>query len=342
MIAALRYEWTRFWTVRSTYIMLALSLILSAGLSFLIVQASQGLNDNGAPGIIDWFTSFSAPMTFAAVLASVLGAQAIGQEYRFGLIRLTLTEFPNRSTILVAKILMVVFAGVLIALVSYLGSWIGLAAHGLPTPPAGVTVPDSTFFGRGIVFVVLWALSSFALAGITRQTAIGIAVPIVSGLIVENILIGFLSQKAEWLVLHLPWSSAGRWAGDQGVGDFTTLAELARLSARAGASLLALIELGKAMGYELAAATTWNAVFVRTDQFPKLGLSDNGIDRMYYPVFETRVFWSINSYLNVSGCTRLIRHNYAFHPDQLQPVPPDLRNLPYKDGLDGAFLSTFV
>ena len=108
-----------------------------------------------------------------------------------------------------------------------------------------------------------------------------------------------------------------------------------------GASLLALIELGKAMGYELAAATTWNAVFVRTDQFPKLGLSDNGIDRMYYPVFETRVFWSINSYLNVSGCTRLIRHNYAFHPDQLQPVPPDLRNLPYKDGLDGAFLSTF-
>ena len=219
MIAALRYEWTRFWTVRSTYIMLILSLVLSAGLSFLIAQVSQGSNDNGGPALIDWFTSFSAPMTFAAVLASVLGAQAIGQEYRFGLIRLTLTEFPNRIIILIAKILMVILAGILIALVSYLGSWIGLAVHGLPTPPAGVTVPDSTFFVRGIVFVVLWALSSFALAGITRQTAIGIAVPIVSGLIVENILIGFLSEKAEWLVQHLPWSSAGRWAGDQGIGN---------------------------------------------------------------------------------------------------------------------------
>ncbi len=221
MIAALKYEWTRFWTVRSTYIMLGLSLLLSAGLSWLIVQATSSSNggDGGPPAEINWFTSFSAPMTFAAVLASVLGAQAIGQEYRFGLIRLTLTEFPNRITIFIAKTVMVVFAGVLIALVSYLGSWIGLALHGRPTPPAGVTIPDSTFFGRGVVFVVLWALSSFALAGITRQTAIGIAVPIVSGLIVENILMGFFFQKATWLVSHLPWSSASRWAGDSGFVD---------------------------------------------------------------------------------------------------------------------------
>ena len=187
MIAALRYEWTRFWTVRSTYIMLGLALLLSAALSFLIVQATQSAGpDQGGPppGTIDWFTSFSAPMTFAAVLASVLGAQAIG-----------------------------------------------LALHGHPTPPAGVTVPDSTFFGRGIVFVVLWALSSFALAGITRQTAIGIAVPIVSGLIVENVLIGFFSEKATWLVEHLPWSSASRWAGNsdfvQGPSGWSGLAVFA-------------------------------------------------------------------------------------------------------------------
>ena len=61
------------------------------------------------------------------------------------------------------------------------------------------------------MFVVLWALSAFALAGVTRQTAIGIAVPIVSGLIVEQLLMALLVERAGWLVKNLPWSSAGRW-----------------------------------------------------------------------------------------------------------------------------------
>lgn len=108
-----------------------------------------------------------------------------------------------------------------------------------------------------------------------------------------------------------------------------------------GASLRALIELGAAMGYELAAATTWNAIFVRRDLFGALGVSGNILERMYYPVFETRAFWSINSYLNTVGCDRLVRHNYVFSPERIQPIPADLRNLPYKGGLDWAFISTF-
>ncbi len=112
------------------------------------------------------------------------------------------------------------------------------------------------------------------------------------------------------------------------------------VSVHDGASLRALVELGNAMGYELAAATTWNAIFVRRDLFGALGITGNSIEHMYYPVFETRAFWSINSYLNISGCDRLVRHNYVFSPEQIQPVPADLRNLPYKGGLDWAFIST--
>jgi hypothetical protein len=108
-----------------------------------------------------------------------------------------------------------------------------------------------------------------------------------------------------------------------------------------GASLRALIELGQILGYELAAVTTWNAIFVRQDIFPQLGVAQNDIDRMYYPIFETRAFWSINSYLTISGCDRLVRHNYPIDPERIQPVPPDIRNRPFKDGLDGPFLSTF-
>ncbi|HTR88268.1 MAG TPA: hypothetical protein VMI56_27550 [Reyranella sp.] len=108
-----------------------------------------------------------------------------------------------------------------------------------------------------------------------------------------------------------------------------------------GASLRALIELGQAMGYELAAATSWNAIFVRADLFGQLGVTDNTIDRMYYPVFETRAFFSINSYMSIAGCNRLFRHNYVFQADAIQPIPPDLRNLPFQEGPGEPVISTF-
>jgi hypothetical protein len=108
-----------------------------------------------------------------------------------------------------------------------------------------------------------------------------------------------------------------------------------------GASLSALIELGRALGYELAAATTWNAIFVRRELLGKLGIENNNIDSMYYPVFEMRVFWSINCYLHISGCDRLVRHNYVFNPEQIQPIPANVRTIPYAKGLGGTPRSTF-
>lgn len=108
-----------------------------------------------------------------------------------------------------------------------------------------------------------------------------------------------------------------------------------------GASLSALIELGVAQGYELAAATTWNAIFVRRDLFHILDIPDNRIDKMYYPIFEMRVFWSINCYLHVVGCDRLVRHNYIFDPEQIQPIPANVRTIPYAHELGGGPVSTF-
>lgn len=226
MIAVLRYELVRIRTVRSTWIAVVLAFLLPLGLAWLISAPSTSYNDSGevvgeGPG--DWFGAFGFPLSLTAVVASVVAAQAIGQEYRFGIIRLTLTAFPQRVRVLSAKLLVVVAASVLLGLVSFLGSWVAVALRGHPTPPEaipGVDTPDAAFFLRGLVFVALWALSAFALAGITRQTAVGIAVPIVSGLIVENILQAVLFDKAEWLTKILPWSTANRWfsMGDSGFG----------------------------------------------------------------------------------------------------------------------------
>lgn len=223
MIAALRYELVRIRTVRSTWIALVLAFVLPLGLAWLLAAPSTLYTDTGeiageGPG--EWVGAFAFPLTLTAVIASVVASQAIGQEYRFGVIRLTLSAFPSRARILAAKIVVAVLASAVLALVSLLASWLAVAARGHPTVPAELPPPDSTFFLRGAVFVVLWALSGFALAGITRQTAVGIAVPIISGLIVETILRAVLFDRAEWLVRILPWSTANNWQAVGGGEEF--------------------------------------------------------------------------------------------------------------------------
>ncbi len=47
------------------------------------------------------------------------------------------------------------------------------------------------------------------------------------------------------------------------------------MSSAQGCSVLSLVQLGKAKGYELVAVTTLNAIFVRAEYFPLLGIADN-------------------------------------------------------------------
>jgi len=213
MGAALRYEFVRITTVRSTWIGLVFCVVAGFGVGLLATIRQTGFDDQGneITQPVSWWSAFAPIAMIVFVVASVVASQAIGQEYRFGLIRLTLSAFPRRLVVLGAKVVVVVLAAVLLAVTGFVGGWLALAARGMPVPPADQPAPDSTFLVRGVVMVVLWALSAFALAGITHQTAVGIAIPIVSGLIVENALMAFLRERADWLMKVLPWSTATRW-----------------------------------------------------------------------------------------------------------------------------------
>lgn len=214
MIAALRYELVRVRTVRSTWIGIAAAFVIALALGFLIAAPGDFYDETGnlvGQGL-DWVGAFTFPLSATAIVAAVLASQAIGQEYRFGVVRLTLSAFPRRGRIITAKVLVVMLLTLAVTAASLLGSFLAVTLRGFPTPPELVPAPDSTYFLRGALFMLLWALSAFALAGITRQTPVGVAVPIVSGLIVEQILGAVLSERAEWLVRVLPWSTAGRWS----------------------------------------------------------------------------------------------------------------------------------
>jgi hypothetical protein len=157
----------------------------------------------------------------------------------------------------------------------------------------------------------------------------------------------FLCIDIEGNDFHL-WSSLRRYRPkvvmvgfNPSVPNDVLFAQENSLDVHDGASLLAFIDLARTKGYELASVTDWNAVFVRADLFGAVGIADNHISGMYYPVFEMKIFQSADSYVSTTGCNRLVWHNYVFDPEQIQPLPPNVRAMPFTTGRLGELRSTF-
>ncbi|WP_376995260.1 hypothetical protein [Azospirillum himalayense] len=99
-------------------------------------------------------------------------------------------------------------------------------------------------------------------------------------------------------------------------------------SVQQGCSLLALIELGKAKGYELVCATKWNGFFVRRDLFDRFGIADNSIDAMYDVAHETKIFQLFDGTIGVVGEKRLLWHGVDLTQEDFQVLPANLRRFP--------------
>ena len=107
VIAALKYEWVRIRTIRSTWWLSAVVLVFGMGLSFLTAMGmsllvrqpdaptQEDLEIIG-PGIVTQFANFGVPY-FVGYIIAMLGVLAWGHEYRHGMIRATLTALSSRT-----------------------------------------------------------------------------------------------------------------------------------------------------------------------------------------------------------------------------------------------------
>jgi hypothetical protein len=93
-----------------------------------------------------------------------------------------------------------------------------------------------------------------------------------------------------------------------------------------GCSLLALIELGKAKGYELVATPSWDGIFVPQELFPKFNIADNSIDAMYTPhYYETRLLQGYDGTFFAAGNLTVQWKQIPFQQDELQILPRSMR-----------------
>ncbi len=182
-IATLASEWTKLVTVRSTWITLALSLVVSTGITALVSWATGwAWSDLSASDQADFdpILSSLAGSMFGAILFVVLGVNLVASEYASGMIRQTMTVTPRRGRVLLAKVLVVgavaIVAGIIVNVATFLAGQAVFAAYDVPT--ASLSDGDafrSVVLGMAVTSLVLPILG-ISMAFLFRSAAIAITV----------------------------------------------------------------------------------------------------------------------------------------------------------------------
>lgn len=198
MTAALKYEWMRIRTIRSTWWLTTIAFLFGTALAFLV---SWGISESFktenappaadlkvlAPMIVGHFSGDGAPFFLPYILA-MLGVFAWGHEYRHGMIRATLTALPSRNNAWVAKYLVVGVWVVLVILatllVSALMGWMWLRDDGIDfaTYEVGATIVKATAYS------LLFTWVATALTSILRHQGAALVLMLLWPLAIENII----------------------------------------------------------------------------------------------------------------------------------------------------------
>ena len=176
MTKPLQFELFRLRSARRTGLVIALILLLG-----VIFGAFQGDADlTSGPGILAVVVNATLILP---IIASVLPAQAIGQEYRFGLIRQTVTLFPDRTRIFAAKWLVSSLVATVAVVLAYAGSVFAAMVASGSSVDIGALVNVLTREG---LYVIGYCVFVFAGAALTRQVALGVFLPLMAGLFIEG------------------------------------------------------------------------------------------------------------------------------------------------------------
>ena len=213
LAGALRSEFTKLRSVRSTYWTIAALFIVSVGVAAI---AGAGIANNihnnpwNAAGADAAQASLIAFFEIGQLIIAVLGALVITSEYSTGMIRTSLTAMPRRGTVYAAKAAVFGAVALVVSLVtSFLAFFVGQAIlHG--TVHATLSQPDVL---RAIVgsalFVTVVGLIAFGVGAIIRHSA-GAITTVIGMMFIIPIIVQVLPQTWRYDLIRFLPDSAGR------------------------------------------------------------------------------------------------------------------------------------
>jgi ABC-2 type transport system permease protein len=199
MLSTLKAEFRKLLTIRSTYIISILAILLSAFFSFYLsgfkVQANDALNPFHLQGEI--IGTIGILPLFGALVAILL----IAHEYRYNTIMYTLTSSNSRSKVLLAKFVTVTIYSVTFVAVgtvfSTLAMYLGLGIK-------DISLVDQTVYWKDIIWQGLFYAWGYGIAGLLlgflfRHVVGSIATLFLFPSTVEPLLGLLLKENAKYL-----------------------------------------------------------------------------------------------------------------------------------------------
>jgi ABC-2 type transport system permease protein len=200
---AVRAEWTKFWSVRSTAWSLVVMLVAVVGICILATTVGT----SGAQDHVQDPTRRSLTGLFLAQLAiGVLGVLVMSAEYGTGSIRSTLSAMPRRPVVLSAKIIVLGIVSLVVGqLLSFTAFFVGQALLPSAVGHATLSQPGVTraVAGSGL-FLAALGLLALGLATIIRHTAGAIAAFVAIVLVLPLIVQALPTSIVHAVTRYLP------------------------------------------------------------------------------------------------------------------------------------------
>nr|WP_042386675.1 ABC transporter permease [Streptacidiphilus melanogenes] len=179
MVPVLLSEWIKVRTVRSTFVTLLLTFVVTVGLGAVVSAVVASTWNNQTPTERANFdatgVSFSG-IALGQLALIVFAVLVVTSEYSTGMIRATLGAVPQRMTLMLAKVLTVLgLVGVVSVLTAFISFFLGqalLGSHRTSITDPGVT---RAVFGMAI-YMTLLALLSVGVAFMVRRPIPALAI----------------------------------------------------------------------------------------------------------------------------------------------------------------------
>lgn len=191
----LRSEWTKLWSLRSTWITLGLGLVFLVAFGLISAARYKSNIGSGQPLDEDFAGATALSLSlfgtnFAQLALGVLGVLVTAGEYSTGMIRSTLTGVPRRLPVLWSK--SAVF-GVVALLVGLAGAFLAFVfGSGIVAgTPAAMTLSDTgvlrSLLGTGL-YLGLVGVIGVALGALLRSVAGGISVMVAALMLIPGLV----------------------------------------------------------------------------------------------------------------------------------------------------------